>query len=559
MRDEIIKGLQQNPAVSVLVVGGGINGLGVFRDLAAQGVDVLLVEKGDYCSGTSAASTRVIHGGLRYLENGEFRLVREALKERAYLLNHAAHYVKPLPTTIPVQNWTGGMIHAARTFLGMSSKPGGRGAAIIKAGLTMYDAFAGSESTLPKHRFRSKQEALELRPQLTTDIVSTATYYDARVYYPERMGLELALDAMQENPKARALNYMSLHGAERGQLLLRDEISGEVVPVQPQVVVNATGAWIDFTNSAMHRPTNYIGGTKGSHLVLDHPELLAATRGEMLYFINSDGRICIFYQFYDRVIAGATDILVENPDEAVCDDDETAYILDSIRMVFPDINVTQDHIVFKFSGVRPLPRQDTATTGQISRDHRTEVLPPTEAAPFPVYSLVGGKWTTYRAFAEQVTDKVLTELNTQRTVDTSTLPIGGGRDYPADRQQWLGQLHDRTGVPTQRLDDLFERYGTQGEAVAGFICAGADAPLENHSRYSTREIEYILQNEHVLHLDDVILRRTLIGLLGELDRPLLEELASIAAAALGWDEARKADEIQRTVALFERKYGVSLA
>ncbi len=560
-REQTIQAIKQNPNVSVLVIGGGINGIGVFRDLAANGVDVLLVEKGDYCSGTSAASTRVIHGGLRYLENGEFRLVREALKERALLLKNAPHYVGPLPTTIPIDNWTGGMLHAASTFLGIKSKPGSRGAAVIKLGLTMYDTMAGSDSQLPRHRFQSREAARQQRPLLNPDVVTTVTYYDARVYYPERLGLELVMDAQTDNPNAHALNYAPVVNADGATIIMRDDISGEEICVQPKLVVNATGAWIDLTNSAMQRPTEFIGGTKGSHLVLDHPELLEATQGEMLYFINQDGRICIFYPFYDKVIAGSTDLPVKDPDSAYCDDDETDYILDSIRMVFPKLAVGHDDIVFKFSGVRPLPSSNALTAGQISRDHSIRTLDATEAAPYPVYSLVGGKWTTYRAFAEQVTNILLEQLSQQRTIDTATLPIGGGADYArtdAESNTWLKQVNEATRVPTARLNVLLDRYGTYAAQIAEYISAGEDAPLQHHTNYSRREIEFLAAQEQLGHLDDIILRRTLIGMLGELTPSLLRELADIAAVANHWDEERKAAEITHVETIFATRHGVDL-
>ncbi len=560
-REQTIQAIKANPNVSVLVIGGGINGIGVYRDLAANGVDVLLVEKNDYCSGTSAASTRVIHGGLRYLENGEFRLVREALKERALLLKNAPHYVGPLPTTIPIDNWTGGMLHAASTFLGIKSKPGSRGAAVIKLGLTMYDTMAGDDRQMPRHRFQSRETALQQRPLLNPDIVTTVTYYDARVYYPERLGLELIIDAERDNPNAHALNYAPVIHANGANVTIRDDITGEDITVTPKLVVNATGAWIDLTNSAMQRPTEFIGGTKGSHLVLDNPELHAATRGEMLYFINSDGRICIFYPFYDKVIAGSTDLPDSNPDSAYCDNDETDYILGSIRMVFPQMDVNHSDIVFKFSGVRPLPNSKALTAGQISRDHSIRTLTPTDSAPYPVYSLVGGKWTTYRAFAEQVTDVLLEQLPAQRTVDTATLPIGGGADYPThatERTAWVERVSQQTGLPTARLDVLLDRYGTYAAQVAGYISAGEDARLQHHAGYSHREIEFIAAHEQPGRLEDIILRRTLIGLLGELTPPLLHELADITANALGWDANRKATEIAHVETIFATRHGVDL-
>ena len=163
MRPEFAS-LQNHGNISVLIVGGGINGIGLLAELALQGIDVLLVDKSDFCAGTSSAMTRIIHGGLRYLENAEFRLVRESLRERNRLLRNAPHYVKPLATTIPIFNWTSGIVPGIRNLLGWPAKPGDRGALLIKTGLMWYDFLAGRESPLPRHRFRFRRAALALRP-----------------------------------------------------------------------------------------------------------------------------------------------------------------------------------------------------------------------------------------------------------------------------------------------------------------------------------------------------------------------------------------------------------
>lgn len=558
-RQKTLDRILSQPDVSVLIIGGGINGVGLFRELALQGVDVLLVEKADFCAGTSAASTRIIHGGLRYLENGEFRLVREALVERNRLLANAPHTVKPLPTTIPIFSWTKGTVFAVKKFLGFSDKPGDRGALLIKIGLTLYDWFSGRQCALPRHRFMSRAAAFTQRPQLNPAIICTATYYDAQITYPERLCLELILDSEGFSPQARALNYVRVVGAEGNAVILRDEIGGQNLTVRPQIVVNATGAWIDFTNRAMRRETQFIGGTKGSHLVINHLELYNATKGEMLYFATPEGRICIFYPFGDKVIAGSTDIPVDDPETAVCDQDEEAYILDSIRHVFPSIRVDRSHIVFRFCGVRPLPRSSAATTGQISRDHHCALTPPGDGVKFPIYSLIGGKWTTFRAFAEQVTDQILPVLGKTRQTKSENLPIGGGKNYPqndAERETWITE--NCQGLPKERVQVLLQRYGTQAGEVIAFITAASDSPLVHHPGYSRRELQFLATYERVVHLDDLILRRTLMGILGELDGDLLEELAHVVAPVLNWSPDQTQAEIERTKQIFRMIHGVNI-
>jgi glycerol-3-phosphate dehydrogenase len=549
MRPEFVS-LRSHPDVSVLIIGGGINGIGLLNELALQGIDVLLVEKSDFCAGTSSAMTRVIHGGLRYLENAEFRLVRESLRERNRLLRSAPHYVKPLPTTIPIFSWTAGMVPAIRNLLGWPAKPGNRGALLIKTGLMLYDSLAGRESPLPRHKFHLRRAALALRPALNPEIICTATYYDAKITYPERLCLELVQDAEAACSEARALNYVRFQSAAGGAVVLRDEVSGETREVRPQIVVNATGAWIDFTNRGLGRESRFIGGTKGSHIVLDHPELAAATGDEMIYFVNRDGRICIFYAVHGKIIAGATDIPTEDP-EAVCDQAEVDYIIEAMRLAFPSIRVDRSHVVFRFCGVRPLPRSDALTPGQISRDHSYPVLPPGNGIEFPIYSLVGGKWTTFRALAQQVANEILRALGRPRVRDSADLPIGGGKGYP--------RTPEGTGLPQERLATLLERYGTGADRVAVYLQAGPDAPLACHAGYSRREIEFLALHERVIHLDDLILRRTLMALLGEVNRPVLEELAAIVSPVLGWSERDAATEIARTIELLKTVHGVMAA
>jgi glycerol-3-phosphate dehydrogenase len=542
--------LRNHADVSVLIVGGGINGIGLLAELALQGIDVLLVDKSDFCAGTSCAMTRIIHGGLRYLENAEFRLVRESLRERNLLLRNAPHYVKPLATTIPIFNWASGIVTAIRNVLGWPAKPGNRGALLIKTGLMWYDFLAGRESPLPRHRFRFRRAALELRPALNPEVICTATYYDAKITYPERLCLELVQDAEAAYGGARALNYVRAQSAAGATVVLRDEVSGETCEVRPRIVVNATGPWIDFTNRGLGRESRFIGGTKGSHIVLDHPELVQATGDEMIYFVNRDGRICIFYAVHGKVIAGATDIPEENP-EAVCDEDEVDYILEAMRMAFPSIRVNRSHVVFRFCGVRPLPRSDALTPGQISRDHSYPVMAPGNGIDFPIYSLVGGKWTTFRALAEQASNEVLRVLGRPRIRDSANLPIGGGKGYP--------RLPEGTGLPQERLATLLERYGTGADKVAAYLKAGPDAPLAGHAGYSRREIEFLARNERVIHLDDLILRRTLMGLLGEVNGPLLEELAAIISPVLKWSKQDAAAEVERTIQILEKVHGVTAA
>jgi glycerol-3-phosphate dehydrogenase len=560
-RIQIISSLQADPSLDVLIIGAGINGIGAFRDLALNGADVLIVDRGDFCAGASAASSHMAHGGIRYLENGEFRLVREAVGERNRMIQNAPHIVKPLPTTVPMFKHFSGLLNAPFKFLGWLDKPSERGSLVIKIGLIFYDAFTGRTRTVPRHTFRRRAASLERWPRLNPAVRTTATYFDGSISNPERLALEVLLDG--EADGGRALNYVSLVGGHGNAVTLRDELTGLTFDLQPKLVINAAGPWIDAANGSLGLSTRFIGGTKGSHLVLNHPELRQAIGENEFFFENKDGRIVLIFPLFDKVLVGTSDLPVENPDDVVCTETEVDYFLGMIARVFPDIKVGHEHIVFRFSGVRPLAHTGSAkTTGQITRDHHIQVVEGEwTGLGFPVYSLVGGKWTSFRAFAEQVADKVLAFLGRARQKSTRDLAIGGGRNYPRtpeEQKRYLDGLAAWTGLSPQRVQSLFERYGTRAETVALFLSKQADQPLRSLPEYSRREIAFLTQNEKVVHLDDLVLRRSMLAMLGGLTCAGVAELSEAAGESLGWDEERKQAEAARTLDLMATRHGVRL-
>ncbi|QIP13871.1 glycerol-3-phosphate dehydrogenase/oxidase [Spirosoma aureum] len=562
-RQATIAHLRRNPQIPVLIIGAGINGSGLFRELCLQGVDALLIDRRDFMAGASAAPSRMIHGGLRYLENREVRLVRESLAERNRLLQNAPHYVKPLPTVIPIYHWTSGIVNGVRKFLGRKASNAPRGAFIVKLGLLMYDIYTRNQRIMPPHAFSSRTKALQERPLLDPRIIGTALFYDAWISFPERLGIELIQDGQALNPNGSALNYVSATESRNGEVWLRDEQTGEPFSVRPQVVVNATGAWIDLTNQALGQKTRFIGGTKGSHLMVDNPVLMAATKGQMVYYETDEGRICILFPLHGKVMIGSTDINITNPDEAVCTDEEADYMLACVRQVFPTLELDPSQIVFRYSGVRPLPSaQGSVQNAQISRDHNLQIVEPNAFQPFPILNLVGGKWTTFRAFSEQTADQILQRLGRLRQASSTDLSIGGGINFPKtdlDRQRWTERVSNQSGLTISRIDTLLFRYGTVAETVAAYLQEAPDALLKHHTGYSRREIDYLIRWEFVQHLDDLVLRRTVMALAGELTRPLLHELAGILADCLTLSSADRQAEIDRTLAILARNHQLYLS
>ena len=561
-RAEILSHIKSNPDVSVLIVGGGINGIGTFRDLALNGVDVLLIDRADFCSGASSASSHMAHGGIRYLENGEFRLVREAVGERNRMLKNAAHVVKPLPTTIPMFRYFSGILNAPLKFFGWMDKPAERGSVIIKLGLMLYDAYTGKHRTVPRHKFFSRGTSLSKWKKLNSQIVNAAVYYDGLITNPERLAVDALLDGEAENQNARALNYVSMVSSEGDKVLLRDELTDEVYEVRPKLLINAAGAWIDFTNHNLGLSSHFIGGTKGSHLVLNHPELREAIGDNEFFFENKDGRIVLICPLFDRVLIGTSDIKIENPDEAECTEEEMDYFIGLASHVFPSIKVTREHIVFVYTGVRPLASSGAKVTSQYSRDHSIEVLSGDWTnLNFPVYSLVGGKWTSFRAFSEQVADKSLEFLGMSRQKSTRELPIGGGRGYSDDAEEQKKQidvLAAWTGLSKEHLQTLYTRYGTRVEAVATFINHGEDASLKSLPDFTRREIAFLTQIEKAIHLDDLLLRRTMLAMLGLLTRENIQEIADVMGDVLGWNSEQKKAEVERAIRLLGDRHKVRL-
>lgn len=552
MTREQLKKLRERPQAQVLIVGGGINGVATFRYLAMQEIDVALVERGDYCQGASGASSHMIHGGIRYLENGEFRLVHEAVRERNSLLEIAAHYVKPLRTTIPIFSTFSGVFAAPLRFLThRQGKAQERGALLIKIGLVMYDFFAGvTGRNTPWHTFKRGGAARADLPALRQDVKYTATYFDASVHNPERLTLDLLRDALADSGSARASNYVSLQGFGDGRAQLRDELTGEDFDFTADVIINATGAWVDLTNEQLGMRTRWTGGTKGSHIVVDSPELLAATGGREIFFEHSDGRIVLIYPMLDRVLVGTTDLEHDMRTPAVCTAEEVDYFFRLIHHVFPTIDVEPSQIVYRFSGVRPLPHHDDTAPGFVSRDYQVHQTRLTDRTV--MFSLIGGKWTTFRALAETLGAKALKFLRAEQVRTTVGVPIGGGKDFPRTQQDTDRWIQERAHlIGEQRAAILLERYGTRADAVIESL--GSNERILDHStELSHEELGYMLREEQVAQLADVFIRRTNLAFRGLVDAELATEVAHIVAEALAWDEQETHAQIRHCLDLLNQ-------
>jgi glycerol-3-phosphate dehydrogenase len=557
MTRDTVAALAERPVADVLILGGGINGIATFRELALQGVDVALVERGDYVSGASSASSHMVHGGVRYLENGEFRLVNEAVHERNRLLRNAPHYVRPLETTIPIFSTFSGLLAAPLRFLTHRQRTTvERGALLIKVGLLIYDSFSRDGGSLPRHRFLGRRKSLAALPHLNPAVKYTATYFDASMHNPVRLALDVLLDGIATG-NGRAANYVEAVGMSGSEVRLRDLESGQEFTMSAKVVVNTTGPWTDLTNDDLGVPTRYMGGTKGSHIVLEHPALMEATQGRELFFENDDGRIVLIYPLKGRVMVGTTDLDADPREPVFCTEEEVDYFFELVHHVLPEIELDRSQIVYRFAGIRPLPRHDDEAPGFVSRDYRIE--PAELPGGALLLSLVGGKWTTFRALGEHMANLVLSRLAVTRTVTTETLPIGGGRDFPRTddaRAAWAAEHAGKAGA--EHAERLLLRYGTSAAAIIDSF-TGRDAPLRNLEGYSTDEIRFLVGQEQTVHLSDLIYRRTPLAFIGRVTSALLEELADIAGELLDWSPARRAEEVATTTSDLARLHQVDLS
>jgi glycerol-3-phosphate dehydrogenase len=281
----------------------------------------------------------------------------------------------------------------------------------------------------------------------------------------------------------------------------------------------------------------------------------------MLYFEADDGRICLVFDYLGRALVGSTDTRAADPDTVRCEDDEIDYFLQSLRGLLPGLSFDRSQIVYAYSGIRPLPASDSTAPGLISRDHSAPIAEPEGMRAWPVVSLVGGKWTTFRGFAEEVADTVLARLGQPRLRNTRELPIGGGRAFPADpvaRARWIEDAAGETSAAPDRAATLLDRYGTTARALLAHEAANPAPSLADVPDYTLAELDWIVRNENVVHLEDLVMRRTALAITGRLSRRDLESIADMAAAALGWVPARREAELATTLTNLIERHRVRL-
>ncbi len=517
----------------LIVVGAGINGAGIARDAAMRGLKVLLLDKGDIASGTTSWSTRLIHGGLRYLEYYEFHLVWESLSEREKLLRIAPHLVKPLPFIVPIYE---------------SSK---RGPTLVGLGMFMYDALSPSKS-MNRHKMLSREEVMERAPGLNTEgLVGAALYYDGQVEYAERLAVENAVSAHEHG--AVVITYAEAEKVlvEDGDVVgveFVDVLSGTRHEARAPVTVNVAGPWVDQVLNRMRLGEGrMIGGTKGSHLIVD--PFPGAPETAMYVEARRDGRPYFIVPWNGRYLIGTTDIRYKGDvDLVVADDKEIDYLIEETNSVIPEANLTRNEVLFTYSGVRPLSYQPEGSTSAVTRSHVVYDHAKEEPKIGGLISIVGGKLTTYRNLSRQTVDRVYKKLGRQAPRSrTAEVPLPGGetRDFASFATDFK--------LTSGLTDDLAERflklYGTRAPDVLAE--AGDDhslrVPLAATFTPETgiigAEVLYAFRRELAATLRDVLLRRTMVGMGPRVGLDVDRAAARIAVQHLGWSGERSEREI----------------
>jgi glycerol-3-phosphate dehydrogenase len=514
------------PAFDVIVIGAGINGAGITRDAAMRGLKVLLLDKGDIASGTTSWSTRLIHGGLRYLEHGEVGLVRESLRERERLLRVAPHLIKPLPMLIPIYE-------NAR-----------RGLLTIRAGMIAYDILSFDKS-LKRHRMLSPEETIKRAPGLDKEgLRGAAIYYDAQVEYAERLVLENALSAFQHGAAiqtyARVDSFIIEDGGVRG-VEFTDLLDNSTRRVRAPLTINVSGPWVDEVLAGTHHSLDrMICGTKGSHLIVD--KFPGAPDDALYVEAHADGRPFFIIPWNNAYLIGTTDLPYNGDLEKVfADEAEIDYLLSETNRVIPQAHLQRDAIRYTYSGVRPLPCRTDQDPSSITRRHFIR-----DHAPLldGFISIVGGKLTTYRNLSEQTVNLLFKKLGRESPrCETARELLPGA--LAENFAEFGEQFKASSDLPEAIAERLLRIYGTRAKGVLELAANDPELlkPFSAQTGAIGAEVLFSFREEMAQTLTDCLMRRTMVGMNAAAGLDAVEAAAKVAQKYLGWDDDRVTREI----------------
>ena len=524
-----------NDQFDVLVIGGGITGAGTARDAAMRGLRTALIEREDFASGTSSRSSRLIHGGVRYLEHGHLHLVFESSRERRTLMRIAPHLVRPLRFTWPVYR-------GARVPLWK-----------LGAGLFMYDALAVFRN-VHNHRVLVPKDVTAQEPALRRDdLVGGAVYWDAAT---DDARLTLANVIAAEQHGAVAINHVAVvrlikDGAAVTGAVVRDNESDAESTVRARVVVNATGPWTDSIRAMDDGSArSAVRATKGVHVAIPRERL--ATHGALTLLSPIDGRVMFALPSTATTIIGTTDTPTdERPDTVRASPEDIDYLLAAANSFFPVASLTPADVVAAWAGIRPLVASGfTRDAASASREHRID------RSASGVISISGGKLTTYRSMAAEVVDAVERSLgHSPSRARTNSSPLPGGDLRSLDEALRAAELEIGDAVVARRL---VEAHGSQWRDVAALT---AEEPalarrIVRELPYLLAEVVYAVEREMAVTLADVLVRRLRIAFeVADHGRAAARVATAVLAGRLGWDNARARAELMRYEAEVDRIFG----
>lgn len=497
--------LASGPPLDVAVIGGGVNGSGIARAAAGAGLNVALFEADDFGSGTTWRSTKLAHGGLRYLEHGDLGLVRRSLRERERLLRERPWLVRPQRFVVPTLPW--------------SRRPRWQ----VAVGLSLYDLLSG-RSSMPGHRRLSATTSRELVPALSPETTSAMGFFDARMEAPERLAIELALEA--ESRGAFVFNHAPVTGIglARGHVAsVSVERGGEHFEIAVKAIVNATGPWSDLVSSMVPGAGPAIETTRGTHLMLDLGD--HRMRAAVLSTARSDGRVFFAVPRGDLVLVGTTDDRVsERPEETRPTPADLAYLLAEAQALFPGLAIGRKQVAYAFAGQRSLARSGGSEAGAISRRLRVIDHGP-QGGPDGLFSVVGGKLTTFRSAGQAV----LRALGAHRAEPVSAAAP------PGEWRQKAGELA-RAPAEFSRLS----AYGSRLDAVR----AGGVERVCDVCGLMEGEVTHAVVGEKASSVADVVARRSGTAWLGERGLCCHELVAGLVGDQLGWGPGQIRHEVE---------------
>ena len=477
------------PHYDIIVIGGGINGAAIAREAALRGYRVILLERDDLCSGTSAAATRLIHGGLRYLEYAEFGLVYESLHERECLLRTAGHLVSPLPIYIPIYS-------GAR-----------RARWQVSLGLKLYDLLSWGKS-VPSHRMLGKQSLQEALPGIRDDgLTGGASYYDAQITWPERLVVELSVDAAENGAVIEThcpvTHIITAGGQAWGAEYRKD---GKLLSVAGTVVINAAGPWVDRI-AVGHATRRLIGGTRGSHLIV--PRVAGLPRQAIYVEAVSDGRPFFIVPWNNLLLIGTTDVRFDgDPANVGVTRSEYRWLLEETRRLFPRAGPFEDQVCYAYSGIRPLPFRPDGAPGAITRSHLVHAHTRAKG----LFSIIGGKLTTHRSLAEDTLHAVRSYLpRLDRASNTAQRPLPGMLDA-AERTELHAALCVR--FDADLAERLLQIYGAGAADIITLMRETSEFGmlLGPESRVVVGELAMAFESHWAATLTDFLQRRCMTGL-----------------------------------------------